>query len=198
MLVALRTCDANMQSRGGFQWPGVGETVTAPDWTDNQECGGGLHGLLWGQGDWSLLARDETARWVVFKPLGEMSHLGAKIKCESAEVLFAGARLDAWQFLRQHVTNLQGANLQGADLRDALYAFASVTFLGHGERGRALTAMRRKEGDAPELTCGCFSGNAKALREYIANGPERYRATRTLALDTVLLLLDARNPEAEG
>ncbi len=126
MLVALRTCDANMQSRGGFQWPGVGETVTAPDWTDNQECGGGLHGLLWGQGDWSLLARDETARWVVFKPLGEMSHLGGKIKCESAEVLFIGGRLDAWQFLRQHVTNLQGANLQGANLWGANLQGANI------------------------------------------------------------------------
>ena len=119
MLVALRTCDADMQSRGGFQWPGVGETVTAPDWTDSQECGGGLHGLLWGQGDWSLLATDETAKWVVFRPVGEMSHLGGKIKCESAEVLFIGARLDAWQFLRQHVTSLGGANLVGANLRGA-------------------------------------------------------------------------------
>ena len=90
---------------------------------------------------------------------------------------------------------LQDAYLQGADLRGALHAFASVSFLGHGECGRTLTAMRRKEGDPPELMCGCFSGNTKALREYITNGPERYRKTRTLALDTVLALLDARNDD---
>jgi hypothetical protein len=60
-----------------------------------------------------------------------------------------------------------------------------------------LTAIRRKEGDAPELSCGCFSGNTKALREYIATGPEEWRKTRTLALDTVLVLLDARNDEVE-
>ena len=91
--------------------------------------------------------------------------------------------------------DLQGAYLQGADLRGALHAFASVSFLGHGECGRTLTAMRRKEGDAPELMCGCFSGNTKELREYIANGPEKYRKTRTLALETVLALLDAKNDE---
>ena len=130
MLVALRTCDADMQSRGGFQWPGVGETVTAPDWTDSQECGGGLHGLLWGQGDWSLLATDETAKWVVFRPVGEMSHLGGKIKCESAEVLFIGARLDAWQFLRQHVTNLRGANLVGAKTNEFTVLPEGVTVPG--------------------------------------------------------------------
>jgi hypothetical protein len=91
--------------------------------------------------------------------------------------------------------NLSGADLSGANLSGALHTFASVSFLGHGECGRALTAIRRKDGDTPELYCGCFTGNTKALREYIANGPEKYRATRTLALDTVLALLDVRNPE---
>jgi uncharacterized protein YjbI with pentapeptide repeats len=91
--------------------------------------------------------------------------------------------------------NLSGANLSWANLSGALFAFASVSFLGHGECGRTLTALRRKEGDAPELFCGCFTGNTKALREFIANGPERLRRTRTLALDTVLLLLDTRNDE---
>ena len=137
MLVALRTCDANMQSRGGFQWPGVRETVTAPDWVDSQECGGGLHGLLWGQGDWTLLATDDTAKWVVFEPVGGISHLGGKIKCESAKVLFIGARLDAWQFLRQHVTDLGGANLGGANLGGANLRYAN---LGGANLGGAKTS----------------------------------------------------------
>ena len=91
--------------------------------------------------------------------------------------------------------NLAGANLARADLTEALHAFATVSFLGHGERGRTLTAIRRKEGDAPELFCGCFTGNTKALREYIEKGEAKYRKTRTLALETVLTLLDARNDE---
>jgi len=91
--------------------------------------------------------------------------------------------------------DLSGAYLIGADLIGAVYAFASVSFLGHGECGRTLTAMRRTDGDSPTLQCGCFYGNQTELRQYIADGPEKYRATRTLALDTVLALLDARNPE---
>jgi hypothetical protein len=90
-------------------------------------------------------------------------------------------------------SNLSGADLSGADLSGAVHAFASVSFLGHGECGRTLTAMRRTEGDAPVLQCGCFYGNQTELREFIADGPEKYRKTRTLALETVLALLDARN-----
>jgi len=92
--------------------------------------------------------------------------------------------------------NLSCANLGGAYLGGAIFAFAQIAFLGHGECGRMLTAIRRKEGDAPELFCGCFTGNTRALREYIANGPAQWRATRTLALDTVLMLLDTKNEEA--
>jgi hypothetical protein len=91
--------------------------------------------------------------------------------------------------------DLIGADLSGADLSRAVYSFASVSFLGHGECGRTLTALRRKEGEAPVLQCGCFYGDQTELRQYIADGPEKYRATRTLALDTVLALLDARNQE---
>jgi hypothetical protein len=91
--------------------------------------------------------------------------------------------------------NLSRADLSRADLSRAVYAFASVSFLCHGECGRTLTALRRNEGDAPVLQCGCFYGDQTELRQYITDGPEKYRATRTLALDTVLALLDARNPE---
>ena len=92
-------------------------------------------------------------------------------------------------------SDLSGSDLSGSNLSGSLFAYAQVSFIGHGERGRQLMAIRRNKGDAPELYCGCFSGNTKALREYIANGPEKYKVTRTLALDTVLMLLDARNPE---
>ena len=44
----LRTCDANMQSHGGFQWPRSGP-VAAPDWNPAPECGNGLHGFLRGE-----------------------------------------------------------------------------------------------------------------------------------------------------
>jgi hypothetical protein len=41
--------------------------------------------------------------------------------------------------------------------------------------------------------CGCFNGDERELRDYIANGELRFRKTRTLALKTVLTLLRADN-----
>ena len=98
--LVLRTCDANMQSRNGFKWPRQG-IVSAPDWDPRPECGNGLHGLLRGQGDAALLNWSDDAVWLVVAPIGDIVDLGGKVKFQSAEVLFAGERMDASGFLRQ-------------------------------------------------------------------------------------------------
>ena len=98
--LVLRTCDANMQSRSGFEWSREG-IVSAPDWDPRPECGNGLHGLLRGQGDAALLNWSDDAVWLVVAPIGDIVDLGGKVKFESAEVLFAGERMDAIGFLRQ-------------------------------------------------------------------------------------------------
>jgi hypothetical protein len=50
-ILVLRTCKKNGLSRGDFKWPlVVGAIVTAPDWDGTDDCGGGLHGLPWGEG----------------------------------------------------------------------------------------------------------------------------------------------------
>ncbi len=88
--------------------------------------------------------------------------------------------------------DLRNANLSGANLSGALgLCYAQVSFSEHGECGRMLTAIKRAE--EIELFCGCFTGNLEALRQYIGNGEERLKKTRTLALDTVLILLEATN-----
>lgn len=81
--------------------------------------------------------------------------------------------------------NLSGASLSGA----SLYAYASVGFKGHGPIGRTLTAVRHTKDSEVYLCCGCFRGPEKELRDYIAGGEAIYRASRALALDTVLMLL---------
>ena len=65
--LVLRACTSEMTSRGGFVWPGVGGVATAPDWRDDSECGHGLHGWLYGQGDHTVsnLTGDPTAKWLV-------------------------------------------------------------------------------------------------------------------------------------
>ena len=65
-VLVLRTCNADMTGNGGFVWPTSG-AVVAPDWDPNPEieCGSGLHGLAWGDGDWSLPSKDANAKWLV-------------------------------------------------------------------------------------------------------------------------------------
>lgn len=78
-----------------------------------------------------------------------------------------------------------GSDLSGSDL----YAYAQVSFLGHGECGRMLTAIKQTEESEIYLCCGCFRGSEKDLKDFIANGEERFRKSRTLAMKTVLKLL---------
>jgi hypothetical protein len=87
--------------------------------------------------------------------------------------------------------NLSGANLSGADLS----AYAQVSFKGHGECGRMLTVIRQKEGGELRFYCGCFNGTEQELRQYIADGGKKCAKTRTLALETVLVLIAAQNEE---
>lgn len=62
----LRTCGSDGSSHGGFRWPlRVGAAVEAPDWDPSPRCGGGLHGLLSGEGDGSLLNWSADAVWLV-------------------------------------------------------------------------------------------------------------------------------------
>ena len=73
-VLILKSLPADLKEQGGFQWPESGY-VEAPDWNIKPECGGGLHGWLWGQGDASLRCRDEDARWIV----ASTHHLGTII-----------------------------------------------------------------------------------------------------------------------
>jgi hypothetical protein len=60
----LRTCKADGTSRNSFVWPTEGY-VEAPDWDPRPVCGGGLHGLAWGEGQSGLLDWSDDARWQV-------------------------------------------------------------------------------------------------------------------------------------
>jgi uncharacterized protein YjbI with pentapeptide repeats len=90
--------------------------------------------------------------------------------------------------------DLSGADLSRADLSGAVHAWAQVAFMGHGECGRMLTAVVYKEGDNPVYQCGCFSGLLDDLKSYIANGAERYRASRTYAMEVVTEMLAMPKP----
>ena len=101
--LVLRTIAADMVSRGtdndgnprpDFTWPALGP-VECPDWTTEPKCGHGLHGQIWGEGDWSLLSKDPTAKWQVVEiQRADMVDLGhehkGKVKFRCGNVLYTG------------------------------------------------------------------------------------------------------------
>ncbi len=101
----LRTSKADGISYGGFKWPKSGH-VEAPNWRPIKECGGGLHGLLWGRGDVGLLNWSPDAIWqVIGLTAGELAQtleFGGKCKFPSGDVVFSGAMRGAVTFLADH------------------------------------------------------------------------------------------------
>ena len=98
----LKTVNADFTSHGGFRWPRRGKVV-APDWDPEPVCGGGLHGLLWGEGDGGLLDWSDDAVWLVCKIDADTAvDLGGKIKVPEATVAHAGTRKTATAFLAAH------------------------------------------------------------------------------------------------
>ena len=84
---------------------------------------------------------------------------------------------------------LSRANLSGADLSGAnLSAWAQVSFAGHGECGRMLTAYQQTDEQPMQFQCGCFSGTEDELRAYIASDYATLAPSRLLAIETVKAL----------
>lgn len=127
----------------------------------------------------NLKCADLRGAYLNHANLSSANLCGANLKC----AYLCGADLKG--------AYLCGADLMGANLRGSVDNFATVSFSGHGEYGRVLTVIVR--GEKIELFCGCFYGSVEDLRNYIADGEECLKRTRTLALDTVLMLLNTKN-----
>jgi hypothetical protein len=91
-----------MTSRNGLKWKKRGEVV-APDWSPVKECGQGLHGLLWGEGDGSLLNYEPDARWLVVAVNDNaIVDLGGKVKFPKGEVIHCGDMKSATEYIARH------------------------------------------------------------------------------------------------
>ena len=100
-MLVLRTCDAQMRSEHtpSFVWPAAGP-VEAPDWDPDPErdCGGGLHGLLWGCGNAWMLSSSSTSRWlVVAVDPADIANPDApgKVRFRAGEVVLVTTRAEA-------------------------------------------------------------------------------------------------------
>ena len=99
----LRTCTATGQccddpnAAGArhhpFIWPESGP-VEASDWTPEPKCGGGLHGLIDGQGAVDLLSTAPDARWLVVEcdPADVVQIDPSKGKAKRGTVIYCGAK----------------------------------------------------------------------------------------------------------
>ncbi len=98
----LLTCSQDGTSQNGFKWPKTGP-VECNDWEPTAECGNGLHGLLWGAGDFSLLNWSAKSKWLVVKVAeADVVKLdgGLKVKFPKCTVEFYGDRDGAIAFIR--------------------------------------------------------------------------------------------------
>jgi hypothetical protein len=91
-VLVLRTVDKDRKSYNDFEWPTSGP-VECTDWKATQECGNGLHGLLWGQGDAGMMSKAHDAIWQVVEVVADVIvDLGNKVKFPRGTVIYSGAR----------------------------------------------------------------------------------------------------------
>ena len=93
-VLILRCCRPDGSSHNGFVWPRSGP-VEAPDWSPSPECGHGLHGWLWGEGDADASRhwRCDGALWLVVEVAADaVVELGGKVKFQRGHVVRSGLR----------------------------------------------------------------------------------------------------------
>ncbi len=174
-VLILRTCSADMTSYGGFQWP-TGGPVEAPDWDPTPRCGGGLHGLLWGEGSAGYLSTDLDAKWLVFlAKAADVLHgtgdLTNKCKARRGVVVYCGDQSGAIAYLYAN----------GASGRAVVFGTATAGDRGTataGDRGTATAGDRgtATAGDHGTATAG-YGGTATAGDRGTATAGDRGTAT---------------------
>ena len=162
--LVLRTCNADLTSYGGFQWPAAG-FVQAPDFEATYDCGHGLHGLLEGQGDGEYLDWSLDARWLVVEVeerllLTEQGELCDKCKFPEGNVVHCGTQASALEYLQQH----------GIDPNGCVGTIITV-----GDRGAAIvgdygTATAGNFGTATAGECGCATAGDQGIAIVGAGG----------------------------
>ena len=174
--LVLRCCRSDMSSKNGFVWPGVGEIATAPDWKDNNECGNGLHGWLYGQGDHgtSAFATDPDAKWLVVQVEdAAIRMLGGKCKFPSGKVVFVGSKSDAADYIVEHEPKAKNVAVIGRVVRAGDGEQVFVGSLGTATAGNYGTATAGYRGTA---TAG-YRGTATAGESGTATAGESGTAT---------------------
>jgi hypothetical protein len=163
-VLVLRTCNADGTAYGGFQWPRKG-LVRAPDWSPEKVCGQGLHGLLWGDGDPSLLNWDESALWLVVEvDKSSIVDLGRKVKFPAGTVIFCGDAKGAGAIISAHApagTKVIHGTATAGDRGTATAGYSGTATAGDRGTATAGDIGTATAGDRGTATAG-YSGTATA------------------------------------
>ena len=162
--LVLRCCAPDMSSHSGFIWPGVGGIATAPDWKDNTECGNGLHGWLYGQGDHSVSDHwnNADATWLVVEVAqAYIRMLGGKCKFPSGKVVFVGGKSEAADYIIEHEPQAKNCAVIGRFAKVGDREVASVGALGTATAGNSGTATAGNSGTATAGDSGTATAGYK-------------------------------------
>ena len=159
-VLVMRSCDKDMKAHGGFVWPRSGP-VECPDWQPTKECGHGLHGLhglLWGEGDASLISWADDAVWMVVEvAAADIIDLGVNVKFPRGNVVFCGDRVAAGAFMSARAP---GKKVHSGTATAGYSGTATAGDRGTATAGDSGTATAGYRGTA---TAGC-SGTATAAK----------------------------------
>jgi len=178
--LAIRTCAKDGTAYGGFKWPlEVGATVTAPDWDSSPKCGNGLHALLDGNGDYSLLSGDVDAVWQVVEV--ERDSVVAiddkKVKFESCKIVYSGCMAGAMTMISDNwiklaLTVKDSEKIQSASGYSSQLAASgySSQLAASGDYSRlaasGYSSRLASSGDSSQLAASGYSSRLAASGDY--------------------------------
>jgi hypothetical protein len=165
-ILALRTCNADGTSYNGFKWPESGHVVCT-DWNSKPVCGGGLHGLKWGHGKWSLLFRDGKEKWQVFECEEKWVDIDKeKGKCPECDLIYTGDMATAVTLVLCNAEAMKDcAETSSGDYSTAASSGNSTISMVAGFSGRAMAgkngcfALAWHDGKRPRIAVGYVGEN---------------------------------------
>ena len=164
-----------MTSHSGFVWPREG-LVVAPDWDPTPECGHGLHGLLDGEGDGSLLSWMHAV-WLVAE-IDEWVDLNGKVKAPLARVVHCGNQATATAWL---VARCPGKAIVGRIATAGDHGTATAGYHSTATAGDYGTATAGHDGTATVGNYGIATtgGRGTATAGYCGTATAGYNGTAT-------------------
>ena len=167
--IVLRTCKADMGSHSGFVWPRQG-LVSCCDWKPTIECGNGLHGLLWGRGDYGLMSDRADAVWLLVEvETSSLVSLGQKVKFPYGRVVYAGNSRGAILKLKLEIAKVEApkGSTTGDDAHSSTTGYAAHSSTTGDDAHSSTTgnhAHSSTTGDDAVSACLGYNGRAKASR----------------------------------